>query len=134
MNTAPCKRLLAGLRFTPAPCAGISDRRFFRRLAFTVFVQGIGMDGCFLVIGFYIKQQFAISKNQNTMMMETQGLAAIFVMWVLCKTTALSRFVGVDRLANLGSITIADKPLIVNLGERRVIILGLMVNVSFFLG
>ena len=29
---------------------------------------------------------------------------------------------------------IADKPLIVNLGERRVIILGLMVNVSFFLG
>ena len=59
------------------------------------------MDGCFLVIGFYIKQQFAISKNQNTMMMETQGLAAIFVMWVLCKTTALSRFVGVDRLANL---------------------------------
>ena len=90
MNTAPCKRLLAGLRFTPAPCAGISDRRFFRRLAFTVFVQGIGMDGCFLVIGFYIKQQFAISKNQNTMMMETQGLAAIFVMWVLCKTTALS--------------------------------------------
>ena len=75
---------------TEAPCAGISDRRFFRRLAFTVFVQGIGMDGCFLVIGFYIKQQFAISKNQNTMMMETQGLAAIFVMWVLCKTTALS--------------------------------------------
>ena len=30
---------------------GISDKRFFRRLAFTVFVQGIGMDGCFLVIG-----------------------------------------------------------------------------------
>ena len=58
------------------------------------------MDGCFLVIGFYIKQQFAISKNQNTMMMETQGLAALFVMWVLCKTTALSReFVGVYRLA-----------------------------------
>ena len=51
-----------------------------------------------------------------------------------CKMRALSRFVGVDRLANLGSITIADKPLIVNLGERRVIILGLMVNVSFFLG
>ena len=72
--------------------------------------------------------------DQNTMMMETQGLAALFVMWVLCKTTALSRFVGVARLANLGSITIADKPLIVNLGERRVIILGLMVNVSFFLG
>jgi hypothetical protein len=72
---------------------GISDKRFFRRLAFTVFVQGIGMDGCFLVIGFYIKQQFAISKNENTMMMEVQGIAAIFVMWVLYK------------------------PLIVNLGE-----------------
>ena len=58
---------------TEAPCAGISDRRFFRRLAFTVFVQGIGMDGCFLVIGFYIKQQFAISKNMNTLMQITQG-------------------------------------------------------------
>lgn len=80
----------------------------------------------------YIKQQFAISKNQNTWIMEIQGAAAIFVMWVLFK------------------------PLIVNLGERRcvpnrchsagrqdkerraaygrVIVLGLAVNFSFFLG
>ena len=43
----------------------------------------------------YIKQQFAISKDQNTWIMEIQGAAAIFVMWVLFK------------------------PLIVNLGERR---------------
>ena len=53
----------------------ISDRRFFRRLAFTVFIQGIGMNGCFLVTGFYVKSQFAISKDMNTLMQITQGEA-----------------------------------------------------------
>ena len=57
----------------------------FRRLAFTVFIQIIGMDGCFLVTGFYVKQQFAISKDVNTMMGEARGIAAIFIMWVLCE-------------------------------------------------
>lgn len=33
----------------------------------------------------YIKQQFAISKDQNTWMMEIQGVTAILVMWVLYK-------------------------------------------------
>jgi hypothetical protein len=43
----------------------------------------------------FIKQHFAISKNQNTWMMEIQGVTAIFVMWVMFK------------------------PLIQTLGERR---------------
>ena len=88
----------------------ISDRRFFRRLAFTVFIQGIGMNGCFLVTGFYVKSQFAISKDMNTLMQVTQGVSALFVMWVLYN------------------------PLIRFLGERRVIILGLFINFLFFVG
>jgi hypothetical protein len=35
--------------------------------------------------GFYVKQQFAISKDVNTMMGEARGIAAIFIMWVLCE-------------------------------------------------
>lgn len=62
--------------------------------------QIVGMDGCFLVTGFYVKQQFAISKDVNTMIGEARGISAILIMWVLYK------------------------PLIKVLGERGCIVMG----------
>jgi hypothetical protein len=68
------------------------------------------MDGCFVVTGFYVKQQFAISKDMNTLMNEARGISAIVIMWLLYK------------------------PLLRCLGERGCIIMGLCVNFGYFLG
>lgn len=59
---------------------GISDKRFFKRLAFTVFVQGIGMDGCFLVIGFvrlYFQQQCPTAWIIGRAMLDRRGRALV---------------------------------------------------------
>jgi hypothetical protein len=57
-----------------------------------------------------VKQQFAISKDINTLMNEARGISAIVIMWLLYK------------------------PLLRCLGERGCIIMGLCVNFGYFLG